>query len=66
MTEATVGPHTLLLDDEPGDVITDVIVIARVQRADNPESSLIMATSEGLDYYTQRGMIVTAEELCWE
>jgi hypothetical protein len=46
---------------EDGDVVTDVIIVSRVMRADNgPKSALTIHVSEDIDPFVQVGMIETA------
>lgn len=51
------------LDD--GDVVTDVIVLARVMRADDegPKSALTIHTSTEMDPFVQVGLIETARRV---
>lgn len=51
-----------LLDE--GDVVTDVIIISRVMRADNgPRSALTIHVSEDIDPFVQVGLITTAAQV---
>lgn len=51
---------------EEGDMILDAIVLLRVLSNDNPISALVIATTPGLDWIMQTGMIETAREIMRE
>lgn len=49
---------------EDGDVVTDVIILSRVMRADNgPKSALTIHVSEEIDPFVQVGMVETARQV---
>lgn len=51
------------LDIEDGDIITDVVVIARIQDLDRPgEEALAIGASSHTGFLLQRGMIEEARE----
>lgn len=64
-----VGDHQVVLDTLEGDVITDVMVLARVMRIDGKpgHSALIIGESDRLDHIVQMGMLATATGIVrWE
>ena len=61
VTEALAG-LTVDLEMLDGDVITDAVVIARVQRVDAP-AAVILATSQGTDVVVRLGLIASAQQI---
>ena len=55
----TVGDHDVVLETNDKDIITDVIVLARVMRMGDPpgSSGLAVGLSEGVDDIVHRGML---------
>lgn len=55
-------------DIDEGDLLTDVVVIARVSRLDG-DTSIIHATTEGTDGITKLGLVTAAQRVIssrWE
>lgn len=55
-------------DLDEGDILTDVLVIAKVSRLDGP-TTVLHATSEGTDSITKLGLITAAQDIIrsqWE
>lgn len=67
MTEQPAGPLldnlgvTLDIEDEDGDQLTDVMVIGRVTDFNTGDTGLILATSPGLDWIAQHGLVRAAD-----
>lgn len=65
MTEQPAGPLLdnlgVTLDIEDGDQLTDVMVIGRVTDFTTGDTGLVLATSPGLDWIAQHGLIRVAE-----
>ena len=61
----TIGDHGIVLDLDDRDIITDVIVLARVMRMGDPpvSSGLVIGTSQGVDEIVQRGMLSLAQSM---
>lgn len=61
----TVGDHNIVLDLHEDDIVTDVIVLARVMRMGDPpgSSGLVIGTSQGVDEIVQRGMLGLAQSM---
>ena len=60
-----IGDHGIVLDLDDRDIITDVIVLARVMRMGDPpgSSGLVIGTSQGVDEIVQRGMLSLAQSM---
>lgn len=62
--EIDIAGSTVELEIEDGDIITDVVVIARVQDLDRPgEEALAIGVSSHTGFLLQRGMIAEARGL---
>lgn len=66
MAEVPAGPVLdalgVMLDVEQADQVTEVIVIAKVASfGESGGTGLVLATSNGLDWVAQRGLLSTAQ-----
>ena len=48
---------------EDGDLITDAILLMRVARVDKDGSALVIASTPGVDWITQLGMVEAARTI---
>jgi hypothetical protein len=63
----TIGDHQIGLDLEDGDVIADVMVLARVVRLDGPgKAVLVVGASDHTDYIVQLGLLAAANDAAGE
>lgn len=59
---AILSGRDVRLDIEPGDLVSDIIVLTKVVKADG-EAVIIFGTEDHVDWIMQRGMISAAQYL---
>lgn len=56
-TDALTGMQITGPDLKPGDVVVDVVIITRVQRMDEKDSSLLWHATDHTDSITELGLV---------
>lgn len=51
----------MMIDVEPGDIVTDIVVLARVQRLDNTYDALLISATDNTGGMTQYGITCCAK-----
>lgn len=57
-----IGDHTITLDLNPGDIITDIMVIAVTQQLEQPGQALVIGMTEHTGFVTQAGMLSAVQD----
>lgn len=51
----------MMIDVEAGDIVTDIVVLARIQRLDDTYDALLISTTENTGGMTQYGIVCAAK-----
>lgn len=53
-----VGAAVVELDLEDGDIVSDIVLIAKVERVEDPRPTLHVSRSDGTDHFAAVGMVI--------
>lgn len=57
-----IGDHTLTLDINPGDIITDIMVVVVTQQLEQPGQAIAVALTPHTGFVTQAGMLAVIQD----